>query len=81
MKWIYSIHVAGPIGKGYYQIGGEIGHIQSGCSGGVYVQSGTQSEPQIIGIHDGRFDDCKQARMIPWSSIKAAFKKISERSM
>lgn len=81
MKWIYSIHVAGPIGKGYYQIGGEIGQIQSGCSGGVYVQSGTQSELRIIGIHDGRFDDCEQARMIPWSSIKAALKKISERNM
>lgn len=81
MKWIRSMHVAGPIEKGYCQIGGAVDQIQAGFSGGVYVKNGPQSDLRIIGIHEGRFDNRKEARMIPCSSIKVALKKIPERSV
>lgn len=81
MRWIDKIQVMGPIGQGYYQIGGEIAKIQSGCSGGIYVMSDSQTGKQIIGIHDGRFDKNEEARMIPSSVIKTTLEKITEGSI
>ena len=60
MKWVSSIHVEGAISKGYYQINGDgdkdLDEIQNGFSGGTYVKIDSQAMPQIIGIHEGRFD-------------------------
>lgn len=69
MKWVDSIRVVGPITKGYYQIGGEIEKIQCGFSGGIYVGNDSHTGERILGIHEGRFDYGKEARMIPWSSM------------
>ena len=79
MVWSDPIQIVAPVPVDYYQIKGEgLTEIQPGFSGGIYV--GTDSQPrQIVGIHEGRFDELKKARMIPWASVQAAIKKVSER--
>ena len=79
MVWSAPIQVVAPVSVDYHQIKGEgIAEIQMGFSGGIYV--GTDSQPgQIVGIHEGRFDKLKKARMIPWASVQSAMKKVSER--
>ena len=54
--------------------------IQNGFSGGTYVKIDSQAMPQIIGIHEGRFDGSQRARMIPRAPVLAAIKMLSERS-
>lgn len=81
MRWVDSMHVVGPIPKGYYQIGGEIQNIQRGFSGGIYVGNDSYTGEHILGIHEGRFDYGKEARMIPWSSIQDALNQVSERGI
>ena len=70
LKWVSSIFVEGPIEGGYYQIAGKTKSIGHGFSGGVYVGEESQNACQIIGIHEGRFDEEEQVRMIPSASIK-----------
>ena len=81
MIWVDSMHVIGPIEKGYYQIGGEIGEIQDGFSGGIYVRNDSNADRRIIGIHEGRFNREEEARMIPWSSNQVALNKVLERGI
>lgn len=82
MKWVGSIHVGGAIAKGYYQIDADndLDEIQEGFSGGTYVRIDAQSGPQIIGIHEGRFDGYMKARMIPCAPVQAAIAALLERS-
>lgn len=84
MKWISSIHVGGAISKGYYQIDGDsdkdLIEIQNGFSGGTYVRIDSQTGSQIIGIHEGRFDEQKRVRMIPRAPVLTAIAALSERS-
>ena len=79
LKWVSSIFVEGPIEGGYYQIAGKTKSIGHGFSGGVYVGEESQNACQIIGIHEGRFDEEEQVRMIPSASIKTALEKVIER--
>jgi len=74
------MRVVGPVDKGYFQIGGVNENIRSGLSGGIYVISDLQADCQIVGIHEGRYDEDQEALMIPCSAIKAALKKEEERS-
>ena len=84
MKLVSSIHVGGAISKGYYQIDADrdndLKEIQEGFSGGTYVRIDAQSGPQIIGIHEGRFDGHTKARMIPRAPVQVAIAALSERS-
>lgn len=84
MKWVSSIHVGGTSSKGYYQIDADsdkdLDEIQAGFSGGTYIRVDTQSGPQIIGIHEGRFDGCTKARMIPRAPVQSAIAALLERS-
>lgn len=80
MEWFKGLSVGGPVDKGYYQIDGAKENIHSGLSGGIYVTPDSQEASQIIGIHEGRYDKDRKALMIPCSSIKAALKKVEERS-
>lgn len=84
MKWVSSIHVGGAISKGYYQIdaddGKNLDEIQMGFSGGTYVRTDAQTGPQIIGIHEGRFDGHTRARMIPRTPVQTAIETLLERN-
>lgn len=84
MKWVSSIHVGGAISKGYYQIdaddGKNLDEIQMGFSGGTYMRIDAQTDSQIIGIHEGRFDGHTKARMISSASVQTALEALLERS-
>lgn len=85
LKWVSSIHVAGPSSKGYYQVdedrdttGSPLSEIQEGASGGVYVS--TEPSAKIIGIHEGRFDEGQKVRMIPWKAVLDAIENLEKES-
>lgn len=70
-RWESNIKISRPLTNGYKQLN-NVDNIEEGFSGGSIVDS----QNKFYGIHEGRFNDMNNGRMIPSSIIKKEIHKI-----
>lgn len=70
-RWEANIKISRSLTNGYKQLN-NVDNIEEGFSGGSFVDS----QNKFYGIHEGRFNDMKNGKMIPSSIIKKEIYKI-----